>query len=699
MAISYVGSATGTTTATMPAHEVGDLIYVYVYNSASTTVPTLLAGWTSVVSSSTPSTSYRIVRKFATTTSETVDTWDSTSLMVVVYRGVERQSFTDFANGTGTTVTYQTLSSLSALGKSWVVGFGLHNSNNTGIENPPTGMVNRTSVLDGTTGEIAIHDTNQSVSSWTSQNVSVGGSSSFWYTDVLELIPILTYTQPEFIGSTVSAGGSTITLPTHQAGDLILIHAFRDGNTAPPSLPSGWTNITSGGASTCSNRAGYKIAASSSETSGTWTSSTTLIAEVWRNVNPTSPIGVSASGGTTGTTITYPNLTLTKTDGSTAVSAFGGHRSANVAIETVPSDMTLTNSSSDATDEAASFRILGPSSFTSKTASVGGTSSGWRAHSIEILGAYTEIGTLSSNLGDVTIVANNSVGGTGDVSINLDNVSFTSASKISIRANASNSVSATLSSNSNILLKGNLSNTISNFSVSSSSNNLIKADSSRTLDGVNVQSVIALLVPKFADSNITIGSIATNSSSKLEIKGNINSSISSILNSSTALLPIKGQTSSTLGVVSSDSTSIISTKGIATTTLDGAMLGSTSRVLISSNFSNSLGDISSSSTAFITTQGFVNSVVSLDVSSTSKISISGQSSTIVSVSTSSGASVLLVAELSKNISDIVSRSTGFKNPYSYSQNVSENVFQTSSGTEDYPYEFSDFNYTDKPYRS
>lgn len=80
-----------------------------------------------------------------------------------------------------------------------------------------------------------------------------------------------------------ATGTNTATLGTHAAGDLIIVFSFRDGSTTAPSLVATWTNIINGGANTCSARAAFKIAASSSETIGTWTNATSLIAIVIRD--------------------------------------------------------------------------------------------------------------------------------------------------------------------------------------------------------------------------------------------------------------------------------------------------------------------------------------------------------------------------------------------------------------------------------
>jgi hypothetical protein len=142
-----------------------------------------------------------------------------------------------------------------------------------------------------------------------------------------------------FVGA-ADATGETVALPTHQAGDLIFIYAPRDGNNTPPSLPAGYTTILSGGSSQVVSRTGYKIAASGSETSGTWTNATHVHALVLRGVNQSDPIGASAATvRTSDAFVRYLALTMEVTDGTSWVVACGLHRTAT-NVETPPGSMT-----------------------------------------------------------------------------------------------------------------------------------------------------------------------------------------------------------------------------------------------------------------------------------------------------------------------------------------------------------------------
>jgi hypothetical protein len=82
-----------------------------------------------------------------------------------------------------------------------------------------------------------------------------------------------------------SAQATSVTIPTHQAGDLLLILTGSNSGSVP-TIPSGW-NVTIVSADNVSPArcllVGWKIAASASETSGTWTGTHLIMAAVYRD--------------------------------------------------------------------------------------------------------------------------------------------------------------------------------------------------------------------------------------------------------------------------------------------------------------------------------------------------------------------------------------------------------------------------------
>lgn len=195
---------------------------------------------------------------------------------------------------------------------------------------------------------------------------------------------------------------------TLQAGDLVIGFSFRDGNNTAPTIPSSgvtggaWQSISSSaGSNSNGSSIAYKyVTNGATDTTGSWTSATSVIFEVWRDVHPSSPIGNIAEGGGAVATITYPALTCAITDGSSAVAAYCGHRSPNVNIDAaVFTGTSYTNSSfvQDGADTAAGHRVIGVTSVSSTTQSPTGTTSGWRTRVIEIKAAPT--GSVGSATG------------------------------------------------------------------------------------------------------------------------------------------------------------------------------------------------------------------------------------------------------------------------------------------------------------
>jgi hypothetical protein len=84
-----------------------------------------------------------------------------------------------------------------------------------------------------------------------------------------------------------AAAVTTIAIPAHAAGDLILVFAYRSGSNTAPTLPAGWTDLGSSGANSNSIRIGGRIAVDDATISGTWTSATRLAVAVLRGHDTT----------------------------------------------------------------------------------------------------------------------------------------------------------------------------------------------------------------------------------------------------------------------------------------------------------------------------------------------------------------------------------------------------------------------------
>jgi len=180
------------------------------------------------------------------------------------------------------------------------------------------------------------------------------------------------------------AAATTVTIPTHQSGDMILIFAYRDGSNTAPTVPTAggtvptWTLIGTSGGNTNSSRFHYAVATGSTTTSGTWTNATELICLVYRG---TKLVGASAGGsGSATTTISYPALTLQRTNNSSWVAGVAGHRTAT-NVELAPTGMT--NRASSGTEAAGHDTNGTVSSWSNQNVTVN-ASSAFRSWTVEL---------------------------------------------------------------------------------------------------------------------------------------------------------------------------------------------------------------------------------------------------------------------------------------------------------------------------
>lgn len=158
-----------------------------------------------------------------------------------------------------------------------------------------------------------------------------------------------------FVGA-ASAEATSVTLPAHQAGDLLILFVLRNGSTTPITPPAGWmvAGTATFGAATASLQTVFKIAASSAETSGTWTGASLLGCVVYRDdtnyLTLTAPSG--ARNGVVSTTVIYAqkaSYTSATIPGSVSdrmfratgwVGAIGATTSGTVTTGGTPSGMT-----------------------------------------------------------------------------------------------------------------------------------------------------------------------------------------------------------------------------------------------------------------------------------------------------------------------------------------------------------------------
>lgn len=196
MAISYVGVAAGTNSATLPSFQSGDIAVCFAFRDGSTTNPTIPAAFTNITNTSDgTSCSASIGWRRLVYTDTTTGTWTNASrVVVVVYRGCEPfiTPVGGGANAAGTTntVSYNTVTMTRANGTSWVIGLVGHRSVDTTVDSASiSGMTQRGGGVDAT-AEAHAWDTNGGVSSWSSTNQAISGTASGWVTRTVELLAL-----------------------------------------------------------------------------------------------------------------------------------------------------------------------------------------------------------------------------------------------------------------------------------------------------------------------------------------------------------------------------------------------------------------------------------------------------------------------------------------------------------------------------
>lgn len=126
----------------------------------------------------------------------------------------------------------------------------------------------------------------------------------------------VSYNTPTLTGTVTTSTSTTVTITGEAVNDFILIYAQRGATTVPGTdvtftdIPSIQQGTSSG--SNVSQRAGWMIADTNAEVSGTWANARRMICMMFSLVDPVSPIHAAASTQGNGTTINFPSLTLTR---------------------------------------------------------------------------------------------------------------------------------------------------------------------------------------------------------------------------------------------------------------------------------------------------------------------------------------------------------------------------------------------------
>ncbi len=176
-----------------------------------------------------------------------------------------------------------------------------------------------------------------------------------------------------------------------QAGDIELLWAYRSSAATVPTVPAGWTLLASGSGNTTAGFLAYRFCTSPENLgTGTATGATQVILVRYRGVKA---IGNIATSNATGTSISYPSLTMVMTDGASWIVGVGGHRTAT-NVQNAPTGMT--NVTSNSTHISAVHDTNGGVSSWAGASATVNASSGHESMSVELIAAHSGFDKYSS---------------------------------------------------------------------------------------------------------------------------------------------------------------------------------------------------------------------------------------------------------------------------------------------------------------
>jgi hypothetical protein len=195
------------------------------------------------------------------------------------------------------------------------------------------------------------------------------------------------------VQGTASAATTSVAIPTHTAGDVLLVFARAASNTAPTVPASGgtvpaWATAQSAGANTLALITAYFVATAANHTTGTWTGAAHLCVLVLRpDAGMVLSYGTSASGNGNNTqTIVYPALSFGNLTGSSWGVRCGTRGVAVTAVGAAPNNWV--NQIIQPAGASALMSVHTRASITANavadTVTTTGTNAPYRAHTVEI---------------------------------------------------------------------------------------------------------------------------------------------------------------------------------------------------------------------------------------------------------------------------------------------------------------------------
>nr|WP_234797256.1 hypothetical protein [Mycobacteroides chelonae] len=205
--------------------------------------------------------------------------------------------------------------------------------------------------------------------------------------------PIVTNVSNASYISSAAAASSSVTIPTHSIGDLIVIFTLNPFTTTAPTAPSAggtvpsWTyidNANSGSGSGCTTA--YFKATATNTTTGSWTNASHIMAVVVRNQNASSPIGGHAQQAGSSATTTAPAVTMTHTDGSSVLLHFHGHSNLGASgWDAAPTGYTRGATSGSGFQSGTALNYKNITTSDGSVGQTGGQNTSYAAATVEII--------------------------------------------------------------------------------------------------------------------------------------------------------------------------------------------------------------------------------------------------------------------------------------------------------------------------
>ncbi len=214
-------------TVAIATPQAGDLIVVFAYNNASTTVPTLVAGYTSLFSTTGANTNaHQLAYKVAAGSETNIGTWtNATGVVVQIVRAPLGSTPTGgIANGgsTGTSMSYTGITCTDLGGTSTLLAFGGHRTATNVGATAPTGMATSTSA----TSIAGFFEQNAAAFSTSAVTVNASSGYRFAVVEIRSATPLV-----QAVSNDASAASVTVTLGANVTlgNTLSLITSFTAG--------------------------------------------------------------------------------------------------------------------------------------------------------------------------------------------------------------------------------------------------------------------------------------------------------------------------------------------------------------------------------------------------------------------------------------------------------------------------------------